>query len=120
MDQPARRDRWGGLSTVDRLFDALSDETRRAAVVALMARPHTSSELARSLAVTPQALTRHLRVLRQSGLARVEGDDRDARLRIYRIDAAALSPLRQWLEEADRLWTTQLAAFRDYAEERGE
>ena len=107
VDQPAAGHRREALSAVDRLFDALSDETRRAAVMALMAHPHTSSELARSLAVTPQALTRHLRVLRQSGLARVEGDDSDARLRIYRIDAAALSPFRQWLDEADRLWSTQ-------------
>ena len=108
------------MTDVNRLFDALADETRRAAVVALMARPHTSGELARSLEITPQALTRHLRILRRVGLARVEGDEADARLRIYRIDAGALDPVKHWLDTADRLWAAQLSAFREFAEGRGE
>jgi DNA-binding transcriptional ArsR family regulator len=98
------------------LFEALADSTRRAAVVALIAQPHTSGELARSLNVTPQALTRHLRVLRRAGIAKVEGDDRDARLRVYRIDPSSLDPLRRWLDDAERLWSVQLAAFKAYVE----
>ena len=108
------------MSGVGPLFDALADPTRRAAVAALMTRPHSSGDLARALDVSPQALTRHLRILRRAGLARVDGDDGDARRRIYRIDTAALDPLKQWLAEADRMWSAQLGSFRDYAEARGE
>lgn len=108
------------MTGVDQLFDALADPTRRAAVGALLAQPHSSGDLARALDVSPQALTRHLRILRRAGLARVDGDEGDARLRIYRIEAAALDPLKNWLAEADRLWSVQLGSFRDYAEGRGE
>jgi DNA-binding transcriptional ArsR family regulator len=118
--QSASRDRQSAMTEADALFAVLADGTRRAAVAALMAKPRTSSDLARELNVTPQALTRHLRMLRQVGLVKVGGDQADARLRIYRIEPKALEPLRGWLADAERLWSGQLAAFRDFAESSGE
>lgn len=104
------------MNASDILFEALADPTRRAAVAALIERPLGSSALARTLHVTPQALTRHLRLLRKAGLAQVDGDEADARRRIYRVDPAALDPLRDWLADADRMWSVQLAAFKAHAE----
>lgn len=98
------------------LFDALSDKTRRAAVHALLTRPHGSGELARALSVSPQALTRHLRVLRKAGLVVIEGVEDDARQRIYHFDQRAFAPLRNWLDEAEQMWSEQLGAFKEFAE----
>ena len=106
------------MTGADRLFEALADRTRRAAVGALLQGTRTSGDLARDLGVTPQALTRHLRVLRAAGLVKATGDDADARLRIYRIAPEAFAPLRTWLDEAERMWSVQLAAFADYAKDR--
>ncbi len=108
------------VGDADILFDALSDATRRAAVAALITRPYRSGELAQALKVTPQALTRHLRVLRRAGIAKVEADDSDARLRVYRVDPAALGPLRRWIDDAERVWTEQLASFKAHAESGGQ
>ena len=107
------------MTGVDHLFEALADGTRRAAVEALIERPLTSGDLARTIGVTPQALTRHLRVLRRSGLVRADGDETDARLRIYRVAPEAFATLRSWLDDAERLWSVQLAAFADFVKDRG-
>ena len=108
------------MTASDALFEVLADPTRRAAVAALIERPLGSTELAHTLRVTPQALTRHLRLLRKAGLARVDGDKADARRRIYRIDPNALDPLRDWLADAERMWSRQLAAFKAHAESAAE
>lgn len=108
------------MTDADGLLDLLADKTRRAAVGALLKRPYSSGELAKKLAVSPQALSRHLRKLRQSGLVRIEGDEADARLRIYRVAPARLNPLRDWFEQAGKLWTEQLDAFRAFAEDEGQ
>lgn len=104
------------MNDTDQLFDALADKTRRAAVQALMARPLASSELALALEVTPQALSRHLRVLRNAGLVSIEGTEDDARRRIYHIEHKALQPLRTWLEEVEQMWNEQLNSFKQFAE----
>jgi len=106
------------MNDIDQLFDALADKTRRAAVQALMASPLASSELALALQVTPQALSRHLRVLRNAGLVTIEGTEDDARRRIYHIEHNALVPLRNWLDEAEKMWNEQLSAFKNFAENR--
>lgn len=106
------------MNPADALFDAMADPTRRAAVAALIHTPLPSGDLARQLGITPQALTRHLRVLRRAGLVHIQSDATDARLRIYRIAPDAFTPLRTWLAEAERLWATQLAAFAAYAQDQ--
>jgi DNA-binding transcriptional ArsR family regulator len=103
---------------LDAAMSALSDPTRRAVVQALLERPHRPGELATLLAVSPPALSRHLRVLRDSGVLveRIARDD--ARLRWLSLDPEALTPVRDWLDEAAQMWHEQLAAFRDHAEGR--
>ena len=118
VDHAAGLDGTKGVTEADRLFEALADGKRRAAVGTLLQGPRTSGDLARVVGVTPQALTRHLRVLRRSGVVMADGNDADARLRIYRIAPEAFAPLRSWLDEAERMWSVQLGAFADYAKDR--
>ena len=95
---------------------ALADPTRRA-VVGLLARgPQRAGELAAALGLAPPSLSRHLRVLRKSGLIADEEPEHDARVRLYRLQPAALAPLRSWLEELEAFWGDQLQAFKAHAE----
>ncbi len=95
---------------------ALTDPTRRA-VVALLARgPQRAGELAVALSMTPPSLSRHLRVLRRSGLVGADDLDDDARVRLYRLRPEALSPLRGWLDEIESFWSDQLDAFKAHVE----
>jgi DNA-binding transcriptional ArsR family regulator len=105
-------------SPVDRgdSFAALADETRRGAIRALMDKPMSAGELARYLTVSPQALSRHLRVLRKAGLVAEEGLEEDARVRIYRARPVALEPVQEWLWAIEELWHRQLDSFKTYAE----
>ena len=97
---------------------ALTDPTRRA-VVALLARaPQRAGELAATLAMAPPSLSRHLRVLRRSGLIADDEPEHDARVRIYRLRPEALAPLQGWLDELQSFWSDQLHAFKAHAEKR--
>ena len=62
-------------------------------------------------------MSRHLRVLRQSGLVEEESPEFDARVRIYSLRPGAVQGLREWLEEIEAMWTQQLSAFRTYLQE---
>lgn len=95
---------------------ALADPTRRG-VVSLLARgPQRAGEIAAALGMTPPTLSRHLRVLRQSGLIADDEPEHDARVRLYRLQPDALHPLRDWLAELEAFWSDQLGAFKAHAE----
>jgi DNA-binding transcriptional ArsR family regulator len=82
----------------------------------LLHKPRRAGELAASIDMSPQALSRHLRVLRRAGLVAEEGIEDDARVRIYSVHPAAFQPVQQWLSQAEELWRGQLHAFKSYAE----
>jgi DNA-binding transcriptional ArsR family regulator len=99
-------------AAVDGLLAALADPARRRAVEILGEGPRRAGELAQMLDLDPPAMSRHLRILRQSGLVAETHPEFDQRVRIYALDAARLADLKDWLARAEAGWTTQLAAFR--------
>lgn len=64
------------------------------------------------------AMSRHLRVLRRSGLVSEEVQEHDARLRMYRLRPEPFSELRDWLDELAKFWDDQLQAFKAHAERK--
>jgi DNA-binding transcriptional ArsR family regulator len=86
-------------------LEALGDPTRRAIFERLVGRPRSVRELADVLPVSRPAVSQHLKVLKQSGLVvdRAEGTRR-----IYRVDAAGVAAMREYLDE---MWDAALAAF---------
>jgi DNA-binding transcriptional ArsR family regulator len=107
------------VSRLDATFAALSDPTRRAVVDLLRRQPRRAGELSEALAMSPPAMSRHLRVLRESGLVDEERLDEDARVRVLRLRQAPFDELRSWIDEVEQFWTGQLAAFKAHAERRG-
>jgi DNA-binding transcriptional ArsR family regulator len=103
-------------ATLDRTFAALAEPNRRAVVELLRERPHRAGELAKALKLSAPALSRHLRALRECDLVEETLPEFDARVRIYTLKAGAMQEVRQWLEETERLWTVQLAAFKAHVE----
>ena len=97
---------------IDRTLAALADPCRRRAVDLLREGPKRASDLARALEVTPPVMSRHLRVLRQSGLVREEHPEFDARVRIYSLQPGAIHELNAWLDQIEAMWTQQLSAFK--------
>ena len=105
--------------SLDRTLYALADPTRRGVIDLLRKKPRKASDLADALDVSRPAMSRHLRVLRKSGLVREGGHEDDARLRIYRLERARFDDLESWLEEVRGFWEHQLSAFKAYAEQGG-
>lgn len=103
---------------LDRTLAALADPFRRRTVELLGTRPHRAGELARALGVTPSVMSKHLRVLRSSGLVAEEHPPFDARVRIYSLQSAPMRTLRSWVEDTERGWAEQLTAFRRHLEDR--
>lgn len=106
------------MSGLDRTLAALADPARRGAVDLLRVRQRRAGELATSLGLSAPAMSRHLRVLKETGLVEeaygAEADD--ARVRIYRLMPAPFDALRAWVAEVESFWTLELAAFKRHAE----
>jgi DNA-binding transcriptional ArsR family regulator len=103
-------------TALDRTLVALADPTRRRVVDLLRKRPRRAGELADALETSPPAMSRHLRVLRQSGLVAEDHDGEDARVRVYRLQHEPFRALRRWIEDVEAFWTAELDAFKQYAE----
>jgi DNA-binding transcriptional ArsR family regulator len=94
---------------------ALADPTRQRVVDLLRQEPRRAGELAAAAQVSPAALSRHLRVLRSSGLVEVDGVDADARLRVYRLRRQPFMALQAWLDQVHAFWGEHLEAFAEHA-----
>lgn len=103
---------------LDTTLAALSDPTRRAVLGLLKRGPQRAGELALALATTPPLLSRHLRVLRRSGLIADDEPEDDARVRLYRLQPQALAPLRDWIDEIEAFWGDQLQALKAHTQGR--
>ena len=106
------------IPDVDLTISALSDPTRRAVVDLLRSKPYRAGEMAEALSMTPPALSRHLRILRKSGLIIDDEVEGDARVRLYRLQPEGFASLRNWLDELEAFWSDQLQSFKRHAESR--
>jgi DNA-binding transcriptional ArsR family regulator len=103
-------------SRLDETLAALADPARRGVIDLLRRKPRRAGELAAALDMTPPAMSRHLRVLRKTGLVEERELDDDARVRVYRLRQEPFTALREWLDEVTAFWGDQLEAFKMHAE----
>lgn len=104
------------VNEIEATLAALADPTRRRIVELLRQRPHRAGELVAEFEVSAPAVSRHLRVLRRSGLVREESLPDDARVRVYELRPEPLAALQAWLDQVQAFWTDQLGAFKEHAE----
>jgi DNA-binding transcriptional ArsR family regulator len=103
---------------LDATLAALADPQRRRVIDLLREKPRRAGELADALDLAAPTLSRHLRALKQSGLVEESHPDFDARVRIYALKAGAMSELKIWVDETERMWADQLSAFKAHIEKR--
>ena len=101
---------------LDDTLSALADPTRRRVVELLKGGPRRAGELSEAVAMSAPAMSRHLRVLRTSGLVADAPAEDDARARVYTLQRAPFAQLSAWLAEVEAFWTDQLAGFKAFAE----
>jgi DNA-binding transcriptional ArsR family regulator len=97
--------------SLDGLFLALSDPTRRAVIGRLGRGPATVTELAAPFDMALPSFMKHIRQLEDSGWIATE---KLGRVRTCRLESKTLAAAQSWLDEQRALWegrTDRLAAF---------
>ena len=92
-------------TSIDRVFHALGDPTRRSIVEKLSQGPVSVSSLAKPLDITLAAVVQHLQVLEKSGLVRTH---KIGRVRTCRMAPKGLTVLERWIGERRSLWERRL------------
>lgn len=92
-------------STLDAVFRALADPTRRRMLARLTQGERTVGELAEPFAMSLAAASKHIRALEAAALV-----DREVRGRrhVCRLNAAPLSAASDWLRHYERFWSGRL------------
>ena len=93
---------------MDSIAAAVSDPTRRDILMLLRQQTMSAGEIADRFEISRPAVSRHLRVLRESGLV---VDEVQGRQRLYRLDLGPLAPLEAWLASLHDTWSGALDAL---------
>ncbi len=87
-------------------FQALAEPHRRKVVEMLAHHGRLSaSEICEEFEVTPQAVSQHLRVLREAKVIQME---KRAQQRIYTFNPKSTYPVQEWIAEMGKLWNRRL------------
>ncbi|TGL57694.1 ArsR/SmtB family transcription factor [Leptospira sarikeiensis] len=105
-------------SSLDRIFYALSDPSRRSIVERLSRKEASVSELAEPLEMSMAAVVQHIQILEESGLIKTL---KVGRVRTCRVEPNSLELVESWLLQRKRLWERnldQLGEFLKKSKER--
>ena len=91
------------------MFDALADPTRRNILELLATRGElTATAIYKQFPVSPQAISQHLKILREAKLVEME---KHAQKRLYRLNPRTLSQFEAWVTQMQQRWEESFAAL---------
>jgi DNA-binding transcriptional ArsR family regulator len=93
---------------VESVFEIIAEPNRRAILSLLMSSEQSVGEIERRLRMPQPTVSKHLRVLRDSGF--VESTV-DAQRRLYRLRPEPLQELDAWLAPFRRFWSAHVDAL---------
>src|SRR5260370_38907340 len=96
---------------LSRVFQALTDPTRRRVLERLTAGPAPVSELARPFRMALPSFVQHLGVLEECGLVRSK---KRGRVRTYTIAPQPLKQAEHWLSAQRAQWERRLDSLDDF------
>ena len=102
------------------VYEALADPTRREIIAMLASGERNAGDIAGRFPIAGPSVSRHLKVLRESGVVSCRAE---AQVRIYRLETQALAEARQWMDaQLDALHARfdRLGAHLDRMKERGD
>ena len=104
-------DGWSAMST-DAALKALAEPHRRAILRLVRDHPRSVSEIAEHFDITQQAVSLHLKVLRDAGLVGVR---REGQRRLYLVDPDGMASLQEFFAD---LWPAGLDRLKRTVENR--
>jgi DNA-binding transcriptional ArsR family regulator len=102
------------MASLDLVFQALADPTRREMLERLTRGPASVSELARPFAMSLPAVVQHLQLLEASGLVRTE---KVGRVRTCHIETNNLRTAERWIAERRTVWERRFDRLGEYLAE---
>src|SRR5579862_2336333 len=97
-------------------FEIIAEPNRRAILSLLVSSEQSVGEIERQLRMTQPTVSKHLRVLRESGF--VESTV-DAQRRLYRLKPEPFQEVDAWLAQFRRFWSTHVDALERYLDRMG-
>ncbi len=97
--------------SLDQVFQALADPTRRRMVERLVRGPASVTELARPQVMSLPAVLQHLQVLEACGLVRSE---KAGRVRTCHIEPDGLRAAEDWIAAQRTAWESRLDRLGEY------
>lgn len=91
--------------TLDRIFAALGDPTRRRIVERLSRRTLTVGQIAQMFPISQPAISKHVRILEDSGLLQREIA---GRVHYCTLAPAAMEEAMRWIERQRKYWNASL------------
>ncbi len=98
---------------MDSAFEIIAEPNRRAILSLLATAEQSVGEIERRLRMKQPTVSKHLRILHDSGL--VESTI-DAQRRIYRLQPDALREIEIWLDQFRRFWSSHVEALERHLE----
>ena len=102
-------------ATTSDAFNAIAEPRRRQILLLLADRECSVNEIVAGMDIDQPSVSKHLRVLRDTGLVRMRCNGRQ---KLYRTNAEGIRPLHEWASEFERYWTNQLNRVKERAEKR--
>jgi DNA-binding transcriptional ArsR family regulator len=98
------------------IFAAVA-EPRRRELIALLAdnREHAVNDIVVRINLAQPSVSKHLGALRKAGIVTVT---KRGQHRMYRLNAASLRPIHEWVKHFERYWTHQLSEIKQRAERK--
>ena len=91
------------------MFVALADPTRRNILELLASRGElAATAISAQFPVSPQAVSQHLKVLREAHLVEME---KRAQQRVYRLNPHTLSQLEAWVQQTKQRYSERFGAL---------
>ena len=101
------------VGSLDSVFHALSDATRRAILRDVSREARTVGQIAEPYNMSLAAVSKHLQVLERADLIRRE---KKGNFRMVQLNADSLRAAQEWLAYYETFWTGQLDALQNYLE----
>lgn len=83
------------------IFQAIADPTRRAIMVLIAAQAMTPNALAEHFEMSRQAVSKHLKILKESELLHERAQGREI---YYQLEINKMKEIDAWLEQFKQLW----------------
>lgn len=100
-------------ATTSDVFNAVAEPRRREILALLVIRELPVGDIVAALELDQPSVSKHLRVLRETGLVRVR---RNGRHKLYQTNAVAIRPLHEWAATFEKYWSHQLNRIKERAE----